>query len=168
MKFIFLDIDGVMNSEESCAGNLEKWKRGEPLSPLFSKEAVAALNYLVETTEAEVIITSTWRVGRSLGDINHIFRSEGFPYGIWGVTPWLGKKRWHEIQAYLDQSQEIGYNISGYVIVDDGTTMEQHNAHFVQTSNTKGLTLEKAAKAVEVLSLDYNYEPSQCMSQFPV
>jgi len=55
MKVIFLDIDGVLNSVKSMIeSKYEKWS-DEP-----SIENIGWLNYIIEKTDAKIVISSTW------------------------------------------------------------------------------------------------------------
>lgn len=55
MKVIFLDVDGVLNSEKDL---LEAKGKSE----LFDRP-LALLKELVESTKAKIVVSSTWRIG---------------------------------------------------------------------------------------------------------
>ena len=65
-KIVFLDIDGVLNSELHYVEKSQQQladEIGYPLSEI-SRSAVSLLNQIVEKTGAKVVISSTWRLGR--------------------------------------------------------------------------------------------------------
>lgn len=71
MKLIFLDIDGVLNSEQSqcmyyhhkawIESKLGKGSKTRELCPI----SISNLDYLMrETPDARVVISSSWRIGQ--------------------------------------------------------------------------------------------------------
>ena len=67
MKIIFLDIDGVLNSdtwEKSKA-----FKNGVYPSNSFDPFSVQLLNNIINETQAKVVLTSTWRLKFTLQEI---------------------------------------------------------------------------------------------------
>ena len=54
MKIIFLDFDGVLINRESL-------KQASGLQSKAHPSCVAALNSIIEVTEASIVVTSTWR-----------------------------------------------------------------------------------------------------------
>ena len=63
MKFLFLDIDGVLNTgryQESLIGD------GLPFTDndgaLFDPIAIENLHYIINETSAKIVLTSTWRM----------------------------------------------------------------------------------------------------------
>ena len=86
MKVIFLDIDGVMNSEEHAlelrdlmmAGKIEKdayyhdWDLPCP-------KALEALNKIIKATDAKIVLSSTWRLNPDrVKRLNEIFSQYNF------------------------------------------------------------------------------------------
>ena len=72
MKVIFLDVDGVLNSEQfweeqtqsfRYTAALNEGKTDDEISVVayFAPDAVAWVNYIVAMTNAEVVVSSTWR-----------------------------------------------------------------------------------------------------------
>lgn len=63
MKFLFLDIDGVLNT--GCYQDL-LMKSGQDIideeGALFDPIAIENLKYIVEKTSAKIVLTSTWRM----------------------------------------------------------------------------------------------------------
>ncbi len=170
MKIIFLDIDGVLNNEEDIVylhesnggWENEDFKRirseaafgsGTP----FSKRNLNNLKHLVETTNAKIVLTSTWRTSKdscncflkaldSIGIKDKcIARTKDAYYNSeWG--------RGREITEWLEEHQEK--QVESYVILDDdadmnwGTCME----HFIHVNGQVGLTCRDRMIAIDILN----------------
>lgn len=101
MKYVFLDIDGVMVAKNGM------WlaKRTYPETTL-KKEAAESLRKLVEKTDAKIVITSSWRnLPTTKKHLEKMFEAEGI-----------------EIYGYLP----FGKNIS---LDDVNTILIKHNIH---------------------------------------
>ena len=70
MKVIFLDVDGVLNSEKDL---LEAKGKSE----LFDRP-LTLLKELVESTKAKIVVSSTWRIGCSKSGRNSWYGEEIF------------------------------------------------------------------------------------------
>lgn len=68
MKILFLDIDGVMVTS-SCSDECNKWGYS-----IFDPNCVVTLNYIVDKTGCEIVISSDWKNNFSLGEIREFFR----------------------------------------------------------------------------------------------
>ena len=101
MKYVFLDIDGVMVAKNGM------WlaKRTYPETTL-KKEAAEALHRIIDATGAEIVITSSWRnLPTTKKHLEKMFEAEGI-----------------EIYGYLP----FGKNIS---LDDVNTILIKHNIH---------------------------------------
>ena len=159
MKVIFLDIDGVLNSEEffvemtqNCrydayrsAGYSAKMSRN--LCSLDSV-AIANLNHLITQTGAKIVVSSTWRSDDPF--LQEVFAVVGIPAYV-GITPYtVTRHRGLEINYWLDKHPEV----ENYVILDDDNDMlDKQLEHFVQTDAYKrGLSLENVEQAIKILN----------------
>jgi hypothetical protein len=87
-KFIFLDIDGVMNSN------------------LFYSERTQdkRLNRITDATKAKIVVSSTWR---SDSNLQEVFTLVGIKEPIYDVTPYMrSRHRGSEIQEWLDKQTD--------------------------------------------------------------
>jgi hypothetical protein len=148
MKVIFLDIDGVLNNT-SCCGS-------RPVHKRFAKGCIEAFNEIVAATEADIVISSTWRICHSLDNLIDILRSIGIKGNIIGKTPiirYSGAQRGDEILRWLDrESEEICKKINTFVILDDDADMSYLKDYLIECDPETGLTKEKAKEAVEMLN----------------
>lgn len=155
MKVIFLDIDGVLNL---C------YPAHDQYGQIFHPHFVDNLKYIIEETNAKIVISSTWRFS-SLQNMLDMWKDRNLPGEVIGITPNFTMKynttlcRGKEIDAYLSQNKDI----EKYVILDDDTDMEPHQlCNFVKTSENSdhpdcvdvgyGLTKICTEMAIQILN----------------
>ena len=146
---LMLDIDGVMNTTDSCL----RHRSGE----VFAPEPVMALRWLVARTGAHVVVTSTRRRAglaamRTLFDRNHL---AGVAEKIIGLTPILSGSdtddwREDEITTWLEAH---GSDPARVVILDDKPFTGSLARRLVCTDADHGLTFELARLAAAKLTL---------------
>lgn len=95
MKLIFLDIDGVLVTSRHMVQS-KKYFGHE-----FDPECVRNLQEVLEITEAKIVVSSSWREGRTLKQLQSIFEINGIKNVI-GMTPIIeGAIRGKEIMEFL-------------------------------------------------------------------
>ena len=159
-KFVFLDIDGVLNSvnffkEKSLSKRWrefrEKYENKHVAIGLASidPKAVELLNKLTETTGARIVVSSSWRGDYAL---QTVFSLAGIIEPIYGETPRSEHRcRGAEIEAWLEERKEP-YK---YVILDDDSDMlDTQHSNFIHTDRKVGLTEENVNEAIKILSND--------------
>jgi hypothetical protein len=101
MKVIFLDIDGVM-ATTSCYGVAmkNKWNAYK-----FDEKCVAILNFILQETGAEIIISSDWRNHYTLQEMREIFAHNFIIKGPIGFTP--SSELYHGRNLEGGRSEEI-------------------------------------------------------------
>lgn len=129
---VFLDVDGVIVTLRSKI--------------IADPEAVAALNWLTDSTGAVIVVSSTWRKA-GFQRIAEILASWGITGQVVSVTPDLGWgiERGCEIRAWL-----CGHN-GPFVILDDEADMGSLDRFLVRTNYDVGLTMEDAIRAAGLL-----------------
>lgn len=151
MKIIFLDIDGVLNSEEW----LYKRNDNETINP----EQVKLLKEIMDKTGAEIVLSSTWRKlsGRHPLYTYLVESLKKFGLEIKSHTPSIGGDRSKEIKKWIDK-HEINGKIK-FVILDDFTIFSYQmyglSDYLVQTSyygENGGLQRWHVEKAVKILN----------------
>ena len=96
MKIIFLDFDGVLNSENWMVSRFKKFDNDDIATqyPFYEidPDAVENLNRIIELTGAKVVVSSTWRHGRNPEELSNILKFHNFKGEIIDVTPSLNIK----------------------------------------------------------------------------
>lgn len=163
-KYLFLDIDGVLNSERSVAahGRLTHAGRvkediilGNTPDPMWDETAVGLLRTAQETIGFKIVISSTWRRSFALQDFHTIFDQYGWDTRgiIIGKTGDDVGVRGAQIKSWLDTHGAFPYN---YCIIDDDSDMlEPQLPFFVRTSFRNGLSYDSFLKIFEVFGAKY-------------
>jgi hypothetical protein len=145
-RVLFLDIDGVLNSEWWFVNRPEKGGLRTQIDP----NCVSILNRIIKETDCAIVVSSTWRkVHRS--DIIPVLTDRGLLYsGIWDYTPILYKQRGFEIEEWLSERSE---DIISYAIVDDDSDMlPKQLLNYVQTDWKIGLDNITADRLIKILN----------------
>lgn len=175
MKVLFLDIDGVLNSENWAGYRLYCIKNNmydrvlnfidtndentEHKLTMIDDRAVANLNRIVEETGCKIVLSSSWRSSQESENVftQYILKLKGFKYELYDVTPRLwhkefGTQRGEEIQLWLGKESEKN-EIESYVILDDDSDLlpEQMN-NFIHVDGQVGLTYNDVCKAIKILN----------------
>jgi hypothetical protein len=159
-KIIFLDIDGVLNSEESYK-QIGTYK-------VFSPKSLNALERILKVSGAKIVISSAWRYSHTTQEMQDMLAGFGVTCEVIGETPSTGPiyfesddtdiiqpiypTRGKEIKAWLDENTHGPIH---FVIIDDISDMDELSSHLVQTSFEKGLGPEHVGPALEKLDMVY-------------
>ncbi len=159
-RYLFLDIDGVLNTERYRNYLLKNGlSETDDDGYLFDPDAVEWLEYILEETNAKIVVTSSWRLNR---DIQTLWRNRKLPGEIIGVTPQItpydvrfrSKKficiqfdlRGIEIDRWLDENAITPYK---YAIIK---CKEEHSdEHLILTNPMTGIIEETADKVIGLL-----------------
>lgn len=140
MKILFLDIDGVCNSQRSLTafGEYPTDFSAREMA-FFDMVAVALVRRLCRVTGCKVVLSSTWRYFFSAEQV-----ATALDLPVIDCTPKSTEeadyaRRGGEIYAWLDQHPEVTH----YAIVDDVNAMlPEQQRHLVQTDERCGLSLD--------------------------
>ncbi len=157
MKVIFLDIDGVLNSEDACERKAWAYDaKGNVQTMLLGIDSfnIPPLREIIERSGAKVVLSSTWRLshdGRSRTADN--IRRAGLEIEFIGSTPSLWTERGLEIQSWLNWHAENrpADPVTHFVIIDDSADMAHLMPYLVRTSWEHGLLPEHVAPALALL-----------------
>ena len=194
MKIIYLDIDGVLNCEKAYRDGFCKYQEwpdtkredGKNYHQTFYPPSKDLLNKLILSTEAKVVVSSTWRHS-GLEFIKNVWTRENMEGEIIGITPSFRGDiegytipRGCEIEFHLEEvmgfhhinwskkKQEEYMEKSGvdnYIIIDDdGDMLYSQRNHFVHVlpspRNKDGFNekyFEEALKKLSKTVIDLNY-----------
>ncbi len=158
-KIIFLDIDGVLNSFEFQFGKHSKWSSNKRSQ--IDPNAVNLLNKLINSTNADVVLSSTWRI-LHYDILQEILNEMGCIANIIDKTPqthFKAKKYKHcqrgmQIQEWINKNEEVFSVKNGdrFIILDDSTDMGHLTSYLIKTSSLVGLTDKDVEKAIAVLN----------------
>ena len=142
-KILFLDFDGVLNSERSANQTGNRYK--------FAKDSIAALNMVLQLTEARIVVTSSWRESWTLIENAAFLENAGIVKGrVVGKTAVLeNKERGSDIDSWL---RSAPYAIKSFAILDDRDDMATHKHRLVRIDPKIGLTMELANRVIDLLS----------------
>ncbi|MGA2647414.1 MAG: HAD domain-containing protein [Candidatus Sulfotelmatobacter sp.] len=147
MKVIFLDIDGVLINNASLL-NMES-------SYVPDEKCVQELNELINRTDAKIVVSSCWRIGRTLAELQDLLSGWGIKGIVLDKTPdplnSREKERGLEILRWLAERNKGKDDVESFVILDDNKYMPTLLEFLVQTKFEPGLTRRNAEKALQIL-----------------
>lgn len=158
MKVIFLDIDGVLNSDEFLKNNE---------SEVIDRANVRVLKNIIDKTGAVIVMSSAWRLWFD----DNMMPKDGysqclydifgeFDIKLFGKTPdfsteeirskkTFSQVKAKEIIAWLSEHEII----DKYVVLDDlDLRDEEVNAHLIRTNGQVGITEEDAKRVIYMIN----------------
>ena len=116
-NILFLDFDGVLVTDRGQKYHLEaNGTLRDDHGALFDPECVGCLKEIINATDAEIVVTSTWKMEMGLEGIRQMWRDRDLPGNVIGVTPDIDPiHRGDEIAAWLDSYGEA----CRFAIIDD-------------------------------------------------
>lgn len=146
MKAIFLDVDGVLNNDFTQT-------RTSSGADFVDDFLIERLVRLINETNAIVIMSSSWRYGRTCKTHHQDFvellaKLKEHGVNVVDYTPTLNTAHKSiEIKQYLSEHPEI----DKFIILDDDE-MELFPKEHIQTINRYGLTDENVDEAIKILN----------------
>lgn len=167
-KYLFLDIDGVLNHEDWFLNARSQGLRSPHF--WFDPECVERVNRILEETKATLVISSSWRSDPKLSEQ---FAEVGLPTSF-NSTIGMGHSwklgytiRGEEIDHYLREHDIDVHSKHRYVILDDDndfTPWQKKNTLFrtaasvldepYMKNNGSGLTDELTERIIKYLSYE--------------
>ena len=148
-NIIFLDIDGVLNSNKyfDSISNKECINPVDRLMLDIDMSKVKLLLEVINKTKAKIVITSSWRRMKLYPYIKERLVSMGLP--VVGETPFIEGRRGEEIKLYLANNYVSNYCIIDDEVFKDYNTLEDNliKTNFYQD----GLTKDHAEEVVNKL-----------------
>ncbi len=105
MKVIFLDIDGVLNSQDWYIHRRDSVEMDsiDAQYPFyeFDPRAVERLNRIIKETEAKIVVSSSWRSGETVESLQKLLGLVGIKGDVIGMTPHLWcQKPYEDMDGY--------------------------------------------------------------------
>ena len=168
-KIIFLDLDGVLNT----ANYYDRLQREhlpteDIFGTLFDPKAVEQLSHIIDSTNAKIVISSSWRYS-GIANMRAMWKARQLPGEIYDITSLfvaddyirehmeeenfdfyeaMTSVREMEISAWLQEYPEV----TNYVILDDLDSFRQHKAHLVKINPKTGITNDDTERVITILN----------------
>ena len=163
-KIIFLDIDGVLNTQE-WHSRMTKGTPEDEFGYAFDPVAVVNLARIIDETGAVIVISSSWKF-YGVTELREMWKMRKLPGAILDITPntisdemlmnanldeiEFGVCRGNEIKEWLSKHKG---EVSNYVIIDDfDDLLPEQMSHAVITNTLIGITESDAEKAITILN----------------
>ena len=166
-KIIFLDFDGVLNTEH-YQGLLQyqgkSWQ--DEYGAFFDPNAVKQLKRIIDATGADIVIESSWKY-LGLDAMKALWEIRNLPGRVIDITSSSVSDE-HLININLDHLDTSTLHCKGieiaswlaeqtedvrYVIIDDEyVILDSQLPHFVLTNPYEGITEEQANKVISILN----------------
>jgi hypothetical protein len=146
VRIIFLDVDGVLNSQAFYDRYLP-FGRPVPRPPL-DRDAVRRLDRLIVATGAWIVLSTSWR---GYSTLPGWLVSHGCRGAVVGRTPFRPAPRGVEIATWLNAAARRGVPIQRFAILDDDADMGALAPYLVQTDHRYGLQDEDVDRAIDLL-----------------
>ena len=167
-KIVFLDIDGVLNTEH-YQGLLQyqgkSWQ--DEYGAFFDPNAVKQLKRIIDATGADIVVESSWKYF-GLDAMKDLWKVRSLPGKIIDITPSSVSDehllnidlenidtsilycKGMEIASWLSEQKRQDIR---YVIIDDEyVILDSQLPHFILTNPYEGITEEQANKAISILN----------------
>ena len=168
IKYIFLDFDGVLNTEfyqNQLISQGKPW--GDENGAFFDPEAVMQLKRIVDATCADIIIESSWKY-LGLKALREMWAARRLPGRLIDITPFTASDIWLLTAEPNDIDIEMGHckgiEIASwlldhataearYVIIDDEyVILDSQLPQFIMTNPFDGISEEVANRAIAILN----------------
>ena len=143
---IFLDIDGVLNHQEWYTKTPPQERKID-----IDPEKVKMLNDMISSlggnNKVVMVCSSTWRLGRTVEELNILFKEVGATFKFESKTPHFDHGfRGLEINKWIEDKSEfyfgkVYYKFHSYAIIDDDSDMCLNQAEkFFRINTQTGIT----------------------------
>ena len=154
-QILFLDVDGVLNSEASFIYWHDTLGPFDGRSKLWCPICTNNLRRLFELAPStvKVVLSSDWRLGLdTLAEIKALFDARGVDSSrVIGRTAFFpGHPRGREIKSWIFNHGQR-WDISSWAILDDDRDMEELTPQLVKTDFRVGLTLPHVDAALKLM-----------------
>ena len=150
-KIIFLDIDGVLNTEYyQCLLQFQGKQWQDEYGAFFDPQTVEQLKRIVDATDAEIVIESSWKY-LGLEAMKKLWAVRRLPGKVIDITSSQNNTgKGEEIEEWLSK-----YAIpeTRYIIIDDEyVVLDSQIAYFIWTNPYEGLTEDQANRSITILN----------------
>ena len=140
-------------------------KQSDNYGCLFDAKAVANFAKIIEKTDAEIVVSSSWKL-MGFQALQDMWKDRKLPGKIIDITPdymsdeLLMKEDSTNVDYLFERGSEIqgwlllhGDDVSRYAIIDDmDDILPEQQSHFVQTDPEVGINFDDVKKVVHLLN----------------
>lgn len=167
-RIIFLDFDGVLNTEHYqnfLYYERKAWQ--DEHGALFDPETVEQLRNIINATHADIVVESSWKY-LGLEAMQEIWQARNMPGRVIDITPstvsdnWLLTANLNDLDPTMGhcKGMEIASWLSDhankdtrYVIIDDEyVILDSQLPYFILTKSYNGITEDVANRAISILT----------------
>ena len=166
-KYLFLDFDGVLNTEfyqDLLLSQGKQWQ--DEQGAFFDPEAVKQLERIIDATQASIVIESSWKY-LGLKAMQDMWAARHLPGRVIDITPSCASDIWLQAAGLNDNDLAHckGIEIASwlfdhatqdfkYVIIDDEyVILDSQLPHFIMTNPFDGITEDEANRAIALLNI---------------
>ena len=163
-KVLFLDIDGVLNTELWYT-EMTKKTRKDRFGYVFDPAAIKNLSTIIDATGADIVISSSWKF-MGLDKLREMWLERQLPGKVIDITPnsmsdeFLLHANIDNMDLLSIRGQEIkewlmlhGKDVSHYAILDDmNDILQEQEPHFVWIDPKVGITKGNSVQAIMILN----------------
>lgn len=160
MNIIFLDVDGVLNSEAKLIRIYNETHDMSLFNPIpFDEICLENLNTLVRETNSKLVVTSDWRKDPiSTERLIKALKEFNLDKEIIGYTPVIQDvPRGTEINKFL---LNLNYK-PDFIILDDSKDMEDLLPYLIKTNARVGLTAQNVEEGIMKLNKSLSKESEE-------
>lgn len=146
-KTIFLDIDGVLATHREFMMSTFNFHKKHPeakelrIPYPFNEGCVKIFNQIIEETDANIVLSSDWRIHWTLEELDLIFKFNGViksPTSITGVSKRKMSSSLEHDRTWQIENYVSAHEMKTWVAIDD-LNLSKLYPKFVQTKDTEGL-----------------------------
>lgn len=150
-KIVFLDVDGVLNSDKFYNELLADEGIDCFREDILDQRAIGRVARIIRDTEARVVISSSWRWDtQSMDRLLEQLKAFGIePVDTTILDMRVNMSRADEIKLWLDQHPEV----TDYVVLDDDImNIPEVGRHHIKTNMSRGLESNHVEQAKKILN----------------
>lgn len=153
-KVIFLDIDGVLNSNRTMFAFGRCGYPGSRNGFALDDTSIRMIKALCDVDETiRIVVSSSWRIGAKTQEVESFFAPHKLPIaGVTDVASSMNSTRGHEIGFWLINHPDV----KDFVILDDDTDMlPEQMSHLVWVNRRDGLSFNNICDAGRILRVNH-------------
>lgn len=146
-KYIFLDFDGVLNTEQNRAERAVSGKAmSDEYGPLFSLKSASYLGEIIERTNAQIVVSSSWSKLYDLDEIRQMWALRGLPGKIYRILPDYpeAKNRGEAIAQFMKHCGDTPY----IILDDEDNFLTEQKDNFIRVNPVTGISKNDVELAV--------------------